>query len=109
MGSRKSSQAWLEELLTEWSGRTTKKQRLTASRLHRQLVKEGFAVGETTVRGYVRNWRRERMEVFVPLVHRAGEEAQVDFFEVTRPRSPSALLETRRWRTTNAQGGSISD
>lgn len=73
----------LDELLDDWSGRTTRKQRLTASRLHRQLVEEGYSVGLTTVRSYVRQYKRQGMEVFIPLVHRAGEEAQVDFFEVT--------------------------
>ena len=26
--------------------------------------------------------RRQRQEVYIPLIHRPGEEAQVDFFEV---------------------------
>ena len=73
----------LDELLAEWSERTTPKQRLTATRLHRQLLDEGYEVGVTLVRGYLREWRRQRAEVFVPLVHRPGDEAQVDFFEVT--------------------------
>lgn len=73
----------LDQLLEEWDQRTTSKQRLTARRLHAQLVQEGYQVGESTVRGYVREWKRERAETFVPLVHRAGDEAQVDFFEVT--------------------------
>ncbi len=73
----------LDELLEEWSGRTTPKQRLTATRLHRQLREEGYAVGVTLVRDYLREWRRRRAEVYVPLVHRPGDEAQVDFFEVT--------------------------
>ena len=73
----------LDALLEEWSGRTTAKQRLTATRLHRQLREEGYEVGETLVRDYLREWRRRRAEVYVPLVHRPGEEAQVDFFEVT--------------------------
>ena len=73
----------LDELLEEWSGRTTPKQRVTATRLHRQLREEGYRVGETLVRAYLREWRRRRAEVYVPLVHRPGEEAQVDFFEVT--------------------------
>ena len=30
-----------------------------------------------------REWRRRRAEVYVPLVHRPGDEAQADFFEVT--------------------------
>src|SRR5829696_5493206 len=73
----------IEELLEEWQGRTTSKQRLTGTRIHRQLVEEGYQVGITTVRDYLRERRRKRAEVFVPLVHRPGEEAQVDFFEVT--------------------------
>jgi len=73
----------LEALMEEWSQRTTRKQRITGSRLHRQLVEEGFQVGSSTVRAWLREWRRQRAEVFIPLVHRPGEEAQVDFFEVT--------------------------
>ena len=44
---------------------------------------EGFDVGITLVRQYFREWRRQRQETFVPLVHRPGDSAQVDFFEVT--------------------------
>lgn len=73
----------LEELLKEWGPRTTPKQRITGSRLHRQLVEEGYEVGVTTVRAYLREWRRQRAEVYIPLVHRPGEEGQVDFFDVT--------------------------
>jgi transposase len=72
----------IEALLEEWRPRTTAKQRLTGSRLHRQLVEEGFQVGVTTVRDHLRELRRRSAEVFVPLVHRPGE-GQVDFFEVT--------------------------
>lgn len=70
----------IEELVSSW--RVTRKQRLTGTRVHRQLVEEGHAVGVTTVRGYLRELRRHGQEVYVPLVHRPGEEAQVDFFEV---------------------------
>ena len=73
----------LDALLGDWSERTTPKQRLTATRLHRQLREEGYAVGVTTVRDYLREWRRQRAEVYIPLVHRPGEEAQVDFFAAT--------------------------
>ena len=73
----------LEELMELWLRRTTRKQRITGSRLHRQLREDGFEVGVTTVRGWLREWRRQRAEVYIPLVHRPGEEAQVDFFEVT--------------------------
>ena len=73
----------LEALLEEWSQRTTRKQRVTGSRLHRQVLEEGYEVGVTTVRSWLREWRRRRAEVYIPLIHRPGEEAQVDFFEVT--------------------------
>jgi len=73
----------IDELLEKWRGRTTPKQRVTGTRIHRQLVEEGYEVGTTTVRDYLREKRREKAEVFIPLIHRPGDEAQVDFFEVT--------------------------
>ena len=73
----------IEEILTEWREHTTTKQYITGTRVHRQLVEEGYEVGITTVRNYLREKRRSEAEVFVPLVHRPGDEAQVDFFEVT--------------------------
>lgn len=72
----------IDELLEEWRGRTTPKQRITGTRVHRQLVEEGYKVGVTTVRDYLREKRRRQAEVFIPLIHRPGDEAQVDFFEV---------------------------
>jgi transposase len=71
------------EIKEEWRGRTTAKQRITGTRIHRQLVEEGYQVGITTVRDYLREKRRRQAEVFIPLIHRPGDEAQVDFFEVT--------------------------
>lgn len=71
----------LEELVAEWEPRTTGKQRITAMRLYRQLKAEGYWVGRTLVDDYWRERRRQRAEVYVPLVHRPGE-AQIDFFEV---------------------------
>lgn len=62
-----------------WTGG---KQRLTAQRLHRMLVAEGLAVGATVVKEIVREWKRQRREVFVPLVYQPGDLAEVDFFEV---------------------------
>ena len=76
-------QSRLEELVAEWEPRTTAKQRLTGVRLYRALVEEGYQVGLTTIYQYLRERRRQRLEVYVPLVHRVGDEAQVDFFEVT--------------------------
>lgn len=73
----------LEELLEAWSERTTEKQRVTGTRLHRALVADGIKVDVTTVRRYLRERKRRQAEVFVPLVHRPGDEAQVDFFEAT--------------------------
>lgn len=70
------------ELLIESEAWTAGKQRLTGTRLHRMLREEGFDVGKTVVREFVREWKRRRREVFVPLVYRPGELAEVDFFEV---------------------------
>lgn len=73
----------IEALLIEWHGRTTCKQRITGTRVHRHLVEEGYLVGKTTVYEVLRERRRTEAEVFVPLVYHAGDAAQVDFFEVT--------------------------
>jgi transposase len=73
----------IDHLLDEWRTRTTPKQRITGTRLHRQLREEGYEVGITTVREYLRESRRRSQEVFIPLIYRRGEVAQVDFFEVT--------------------------
>jgi len=71
-------QSRLEELVAEWEPRTTAKQRLTGVRLYRALVEEGYQVGLTMIYQYLRERRRQRAEVYVPLIHRAGDEAQVD-------------------------------
>jgi hypothetical protein len=76
-------QSRLEELVAEWEPRTTAKQRLTGVRLHRALLEEGYQVGLTTIHQYLRERRRQRAEVYVPLIHRVGDEAQIGFFEVT--------------------------
>ena len=73
----------IDELLEEWKPRSNRKHRITSPRVHRQLVEEGYEVGERTVRAYLSEKRRQDAEVYIPLVHRVGEEAQVDFFEVT--------------------------
>lgn len=73
----------IDELLEEWRPRSTRKHRITSPRVHRQLVEEGYQVGERTVRSYLAEKRRQGAEVYIPLVHRPGDEAQVDFFEVT--------------------------
>jgi transposase len=53
----------IEEILKEWETRTTPKQRITGTRIHRQLVEEGYEVGITTVRDYLRERRRRHQEV----------------------------------------------
>ena len=73
----------IEEILGDWDARSTRKQRVTGTRLHKELRKRGLEVGVTTVRAYLREKRRQEAEVFIPLVYRPGEVAQVDFFEVT--------------------------
>ncbi len=72
----------IEALLAEWQPRLQGKHRLTATRLHQQLIGEGVTVGQRTVRQYMAEKRRQAAEVYIPLVHRPGEDAQVDFFEV---------------------------
>ncbi|KAA0254358.1 IS21 family transposase [Acidobacteria bacterium ACD] len=73
----------IEAVLEGWAGRTTAKQRVTASRVHRELREMGHMVGATTVKTYMAERRRKAAEVYVPLVYRLGELAEVDFFEVT--------------------------
>lgn len=70
-----------EALLEESKHWTTKKQRLTATRLWELLIAEGHKVGRTVVKEIVAEWKRQRREVFVPLAYHPGELAEVDFFE----------------------------
>lgn len=72
----------IRELLAEAPRWTGGKQRLTATRLHQMLRGEGLVVGVTTVKEAVAEWKRQRREVFVPLVYHPGELGEVDFFEV---------------------------
>lgn len=62
-----------------WTGG---KQRLTATRLHGMLGAEGYEVGASLVKAEVAEWKRRRREVFVPLVYRPGDLAEVDFFQI---------------------------
>jgi transposase len=55
-----------------------RKQRHTAKRIFERIRAEGYRGGYTAVKGAVRDLKRTRREVFVPLIHRPGE-AQVDF------------------------------
>jgi transposase len=72
----------LEALLTESPRWTGGKQQLTATQLHRMVRAEGHDVGATLVKEFVAEWKRSRREVFIPLVYKPGDLAEVDFFEV---------------------------
>jgi choline dehydrogenase-like flavoprotein len=71
---------FIDEILTS-DLTAPKKQRHTIQRIFERLRDErGFDGGYTTVRDYVRSRRLSLKEVFVPLVHPAGN-AQADFGE----------------------------
>lgn len=70
------------EILADSRRWTSGKQRLTARRLHRMLREEGHDVGYTVVKEIMHEWKRQAKEVFVPLVYKPGDLAEVDFFEV---------------------------
>jgi len=55
-----------------------RKQRHTAKRIFDRIAAEGYEGGYTAVKQAVRDHKRTRSEVFIPLTHRPGE-AQVDF------------------------------
>jgi len=77
------------ELIDSWlvaDREAPRKQRHTAHRVWRRLVDEhGAEVAERTVREYVHRRRRELGdppgEVFVPMAHAPGAEAEVDWGE----------------------------
>lgn len=71
-----------EAILDDAKRWTGGKQRLTAARLHELLRDEGLSASYTVVKQIAREWKRRRQEVYVPLVYRAGDLAEVDFFEV---------------------------
>ncbi|MCK4515527.1 MAG: IS21 family transposase [Spirochaetaceae bacterium] len=79
---REEAEWRIEKLFEELGGRLTAKQRLTGTRVVELLREDGFTGGSTVVREVLAERNRRRREVFIPLVHRAGEEAQVDFFEI---------------------------
>jgi transposase len=72
----------LAALLEESKGWAQGKQRPTAARLHQMLREAGLGVGYTLVKDELREWKRQRQEVFVPLVYKPGDLGEVDFFEV---------------------------
>jgi transposase len=79
---QEAARAAVLEVMRESKSWTDRKQRLTATRLHQLLRERGIEVGYTTVKEELREWKRQRQEVFVPLVYRPGDLGEVDFFEV---------------------------
>ena len=73
-----------------------RKQRHTAARMFRQLVKDGYQGGYDQVRRYVASRRRMIRETFLPLDHQPGQRAECDFghIQVDFPdgRRPVAVL-----------------
>jgi transposase len=72
-------------LVAEKDKKTPKKQRLTAMRIHRILIKKGHSCSDSLVRRLVKDLRREigdpLQDSFLPLAYKPGEDAQVDFYE----------------------------
>ena len=79
---REEAERLIEKLFEQVEGRLTAKQRLTGTRVLELLREDGFTGGSTVVREVLAERNRRHREVFIPLVHRPGEEAQVDFFEL---------------------------
>jgi len=77
---------FIDRMLDE-DRRAPRKQRHTARRIHRRIVKEfpAASVAESTVRNYVRARKRQMglvlHETFVPQSYNWGQEAQVDWYE----------------------------
>jgi transposase len=59
------------------------KQRYTSHGIYKELVKDGYAGGESTVRGYIAERRRQQRKpkVFIPLEYDPGTDSQVDWGE----------------------------
>jgi len=55
------------------------KQKLNAKIIWEMLIKEGFSIGDSTVRKYIRQLRSEKPEIFVPLAFEPGEAMEVDW------------------------------
>jgi transposase len=75
-------QARIDQLLAE-NEQLPPKQRYTSHKIYEVLWAEKFRGGESTVRGYVAQYRREhkRPKVYLPLEFDPGQDAQVDWGE----------------------------
>lgn len=66
--------------LLEVNKKLPKKERLNGAEIWRYLVQEkGIAIGETTVRQYIRELRDFRPDVYLPLEHEPGDSIQFDW------------------------------
>lgn len=74
--------ARIDELLTA-NERMPRKQRYTSHKIYKDIQHSGYAGSESTVRGYVGRWRREkrRPQVYIPLEFDPGTDAQADWGE----------------------------
>jgi len=60
-----------------------RKQQMTAKDIWVQLYEKGYAVGESTVRRYVREMREKLPDAFIPLSFDPGEVIQVDWGDMS--------------------------
>ena len=58
------------------------KQQLNAAVLWRELVDEGFDVGQTTIRKYFREYKQKHPEVFIRQQYDPGERMEYDFHQI---------------------------
>src|SRR5580704_1838724 len=71
--------AFVDEILAA-DATAPRKQRHTASQIHRRLVAEKGYIGQyDQVRRYLQKQRFDRRETFIPLEHRPGARAEADF------------------------------
>src|SRR5437660_1569173 len=74
-------EGWLKE--NEWLQRWGGKRRWTAHRMWVELCKLDIAIGESTVRLFVRKLHKPTKPAYVPLDFTPGERAEFDFGEAT--------------------------
>jgi transposase len=107
----------IDQVLAEDESRP-RKQRHTARRIFERLRAEhGYTGGETIVKDYVRERRRQRQEMFVPLLHPpghgqadfgeaiaaiGGEERRIHFLAVMLPHSDACFVKAYPAETTEA-------
>lgn len=58
------------------------KQEINGAIIHRQLQREGFLIGESTVRQKWREYRQRQSEVFIKQSYEYGERADFDFHQI---------------------------